>query len=57
MLQILHEAHQYLLPLKTNCLTPISGHLEQNYFVADSHESCTYITPPPEGDLYHKMED
>jgi hypothetical protein len=44
-------------PRKTNCLTPISGHLKQNYFIADSHESCTYVTPPPERDLYCEMED
>jgi hypothetical protein len=44
-------------PRKTNCLTPISGHLEQKYFVADSHESCAYVAPPPECDLYREMED
>jgi hypothetical protein len=44
-------------PRKTNCLTPISGHLEQNYFVADSHASCAYVAPPPECDLYREMED
>jgi hypothetical protein len=44
-------------PRKKNCLTPISGHLKQNYFIADSHESCAYVAPPPERDLYREMED
>jgi hypothetical protein len=34
-------------PLQQQCLTPISGHFEQGFFIADSNEASSYTAPPP----------
>jgi hypothetical protein len=43
-------------PLQPQCLTPISGHFEQGFFIADSDESSSYTAPPPKVDEHKIME-
>jgi hypothetical protein len=43
-------------PLQQQCLTPISGHFEQGFFIADSNEESSYTTPPPKIDECRAME-
>jgi hypothetical protein len=43
-------------PLQQQCLTPISGHFEQGFFIADSNEASNYTAPPPKVDKHKTME-
>jgi hypothetical protein len=43
-------------PLQQQCLTPISGHFEQGFFIANSNEASNYAAPPPEVDKHKTME-
>jgi hypothetical protein len=43
-------------PLQQQRLTPISGHFEQGFFIADSNEASSYTAPPPEVDEHKTME-
>jgi hypothetical protein len=43
-------------PLQQQCLTPISGHFEQGFFITDSNEASSYTAPPPEIDEHKTME-
>jgi hypothetical protein len=43
-------------PLQQQCLTPISGHFEQGFFITDSNEASSYTAPPPKIDEHKTME-
>jgi hypothetical protein len=43
-------------PIQQQWLTPISGHFEEGFFIANSNEASSYTAPPPEVDEHKTME-